>query len=119
MTGKFVRSALVLIALAAGFSALGGATACGGSGGSGSSGSSGGDTCTGDGKQCLAVGSCSKGMGHITSLGSCDAAYLVCCVPETACPSEDTLTCCQGDAQFRPNCDNGMLVCAAGMTVCP
>ena len=67
---------------------------------------------------CVAVGDCGNGRGHITSKGSCSQIHLACCVAEAACPAE-TFSCCGGAAKFRPSCDDGKLVCAAGQKQCP
>jgi hypothetical protein len=77
----------------------------------------GGATCTGTTMSCVAVSECSPDKGHLTSEGTCDSADQVCCVPALSCP-EENFRCCVAGAQYRPNCDNGVLTCPAEESQC-
>lgn len=77
----------------------------------------GGTPCTGADMKCVAVSDCAPDLGHLTSKGTCDSASQVCCVPVIKCPTEN-FSCCSATAQFRPNCDDGVLTCPTGQVQC-
>ena len=70
--------------------------------------------CADVGGTCSAVGDCGVGAGLLAE-PSCGAAHLVCCLPVSACPTED-FSCTDGSACFRPSCTDGELVCAEGQS---
>ena len=88
-------------------------------------------TCAAIGGVCGAATACPVGQGHwaVASETDCASTSGVCCLPESACPTE-TFMCCGattngGAAKARPLCDvahpsnaGPKLVCDAALTPC-
>jgi hypothetical protein len=91
--------------------------------------SKGAPTCASIGGTCRLASSCVVGQGHLTASPTSDCSSgggtTVCCLPESACPTE-TFMCCGGGAAMktRPLCETGTsampakLVCATGLSSC-
>lgn len=67
---------------------------------------------------CLFVSQCGPGQGHLSPGMCAGPAGTVCCVPESACPSED-VECCWGSWTSRPDCVDGSFVCQLGARLTP
>jgi hypothetical protein len=71
--------------------------------------------CRSVGGTCVAVSECAPGTGFLAE-PDCGAVHLACCV--SSCAGTQEFACCDGEAKFRPACEDGQLVCKPGQERC-
>jgi hypothetical protein len=73
--------------------------------------------CKNAGGQCVGVGSCGLGSGHMDNHEKCPGEPdSVCCQPASACGGPTEFVCCAAGKTFstRPECTGGQLQCLDG-----
>lgn len=80
-----------------------------------------GDTCASRGGTCAPIGGCYMVDGWMADSTDCTGVNNVCCVPESTCDGQESVSCCAYDeatgapmTRFTGLCDRGTVTCFEG-----
>jgi hypothetical protein len=71
--------------------------------------------CQAAGGKCVPLGDCARGKGSLADGATCGPPRLACCVQGCG---EESFSCCDGSATYRPKCSKGKLVCPPSQKRC-